>query len=119
MKHLPDTECALAKFGRGGTAVYCTRCHRTVSVRDPGRCDDRDALVGAVFQTPEYKEMKRASGIRRREACRIRAQEALVAIRAYVVAAEGSDTGAVFEEATEKLVSLLIGDLGKVVDDEK
>lgn len=39
MKHLPDTECALDKFGRGGTAAYCMRCHRTVSVRDPGRCE--------------------------------------------------------------------------------
>lgn len=84
-----------------------------------GRSDDMYTGVGSFFQTPEFKEMKRASGIRRREACRIRAQEALVAIRAYVVAAEGGDTDAVFEEATEKLVSLLVGNLGKVVDDEK
>ena len=84
-----------------------------------GRSDGMYTGVGSFFQAPEFKEMKRASGIRRREACRIRAQEALVAIRAYVVAAEGGDTDAVFEEATEKLVSLLVGDLGKVVDDEK
>lgn len=44
MKHLSESDCALKKFGRGGTPFYCTSCRRPVSVRDPDRCEEAREL---------------------------------------------------------------------------